>query len=197
MNEYFSKWEEQRKQKHISIPQKKTCYLCHRILPISQYNKNRRKKYGIKGICKECQRIVNKKYLQNTIHRYENERASLPRLHEKKCRYCCKILPTSVFSKDKTTRDGLRTICKTCEKQYQKTIIVRWTEKRRQKPQETAFTLFPTFEKQCIRCGKTLSIAFFTKNVSRKDGLSSICKECEQQKNRKYYQLKKKIRLIG
>ena len=41
--------------------------------------------------------------------------------------------------------------------------------------------------KRCYNCGQTKENSFFAKNKSRKDGLQSKCRDCDNRRNREYF----------
>jgi hypothetical protein len=45
--------------------------------------------------------------------------------------------------------------------------------------------------KKCRRCEESKPLASFSKDKSRKDGLQSLCKQCDSRKGRKYYNANK------
>jgi hypothetical protein len=48
--------------------------------------------------------------------------------------------------------------------------------------------------KKCRRCEESKPLASFSKDKSRKDGLQSLCKECDSRKGREYYNANKEIK---
>jgi hypothetical protein len=43
-------------------------------------------------------------------------------------------------------------------------------------------------EKYCSKCKKTKGVDLFAKNKSTKDGRQSVCKDCDNKRNKEYYQ---------
>ena len=66
----------------------------------------------------------------------------------KKCNRCGKELPDSCFSKDKSKKDGLRTICRECtsihKKEYRYKNKEKIAESKKKYPQENKDKISPT-----------------------------------------------------
>lgn len=81
------------------------------------------------------------------------------------------MLHLSRFNVSKLTKDGREGICRVCR-----------SEKRKQNglnaPAKT--------EKNCSKCKNVLEITFFTKDTSRDDGYSTICKGCKSETYEEY-----------
>ena len=84
----------------------------------------------------------------------------------KQCPRCGKILPVSEFGKNKNTKDGLQTYCKSCTNQAVKNS---YCKSRGTKGLKT---------KKCDKCGKVLPISDFSRNKRTTDGLQHYCKNC-------------------
>lgn len=173
--EYSQKWEEERSQRKTE-PKEKECNICHRVLPISKFYKNRRFKDGINATCIECETKRKREYIVSWKENRDQKKDYPP---EKECIKCHRVLPISHFNKNKRRKDGLTSACKDCEVKQQEKYIVKWAEERKQHQEDDSFTLFPTFEKRCNICKRILPTFQFYKNSRRKDGLSSNCIECE------------------
>jgi hypothetical protein len=173
--QFVEKWEQDRSNKK-TILEKKECNLCHRVLPILKFYKNRRFKNGINATCIECEKNRQKNYIYKWKVKYYEVNKDLI---EKECVGCHRILPISYFNKNKRHKDGLTSACKDCEKKRLDIYIQKW-ESERYKKKDDLFTLFPTFEKKCNMCKRTLSTSQFYPIARSKDGLSSNCKECER-----------------
>ena len=102
---------------------KKECNICHQVLPISQFYKNRRFKNGISATCIRCETKRQINYMANwrEERKYQEEVIAA-----KECVSCHQILPVSYFNKNKRHRDGLTSACKTCEKKRQDGYIHKW-----------------------------------------------------------------------
>lgn len=91
----------------------------------------------------------------------------------------CKILKSyDDFHKNKSNRDGLVTRCKNCESDRKSgTIKVRLEKKRPNGVPEDC--------KWCPKCEITKSRGDFRKASKRKDGLQSMCRECDNDAKRR------------
>lgn len=83
---YFKsgKWKENLK----NIPKEKECKRCHKVLPSSQFDKNKERKDGLSRLCKNCKRIKNKEYRSNPenlekLLKYKREYNSRPEVKKR------------------------------------------------------------------------------------------------------------------
>ena len=105
------------------------------------------------------------------------------------CKECKQEKDESEFSKDRTTKDGLRYRCKVCDslfrnyvrnnpyirgKQQNEDILKE--EKEQQMKQEG--------KKQCNCCKQWKNLDDFYRNKNHKDGRSSTCKSCQEARRR-------------
>ncbi|MCU0850516.1 MAG: hypothetical protein MUC80_04475 [Candidatus Thermoplasmatota archaeon] len=182
---YKQKWEQDRST-HPPRITVKTCALCKKILPITQFYPFRRYKDGYNGVCIHCEEKRHRQYMQ----RWTEERSrSGSSLHDKHCPVCERTLPLSYFHRNKRRKDGYTSLCKDCALDRENSYIRRWTIERQQKDAGESFTLFPSFEKTCSLCHRTLPISMFYRQIRAKDGVNSSCKECDL-KRVKIYRLK-------
>lgn len=93
----------------------------------------------------------------------------------KVCPTCKKELDIECFSVAKNKKDGHCYQCKDCQKQYYKKL----KENKQQTEQNYPKT------KICSYCKKELSYTEFNKRTVSPDGLQSICKNCQKEKDRK------------
>ena len=180
--EYAEKWEQQRAS-HQQIITTKTCNLCHRTLPISQFYQYRRTKIGYSASCISCENKRSQQYMQQW-----KEQPTIT-LKEKQCRACKRILPLDQFRKNKRKKDGVDYVCKACSKTLLDEYSKRWSEERTK--QNSDFTLFPTFEKACSVCNRTLPLTMFYTRKYSQDGHSSSCKECDLKRMNVYLKKQK------
>jgi len=147
----------------------KLCPSCHRDLLVSAYYIMEGWKDGVSFYCRECTLRRQKVYAK----KWEEERTQVKRtIREKECILCHKFLPVNRFYKNRYWKDGFSGVCIACERTRQQEYMERWGTER-----TTAQEILA--EKKCIRCHRVLPITFFNMNNRRKDGLTSICKECE------------------
>jgi hypothetical protein len=84
------------------------------------------------------------------------------------------------FCKSKRTKDGLNTICKTCDSTRRKELRV--INKDTEKPKRE---IIPVETKICSKCKITKDIKFFGKDKSQQCGYGSQCKECKSKTAKK------------
>lgn len=94
-------------------------------------------------------------------------------LDVKPCSRCKQTLPTSSFGKNRTMTTGLRSECKPCRSEVDKS--------RAALPRERSTT-----EKCCPRCERVLEASSFTSSPHNSDGLHSCCRECTRSKRLVY-----------
>ncbi len=170
------KWEKERNTNLIKIPKEKKCIICHRILLANKFYKNRSSKDGLNSVCIQCDSNRQKEYMIRWKEELSKNRISLK---EKKCAMCKRILPISMFYKNKRHKTGLSSSCIECINQRSRDYIVKWDKQRAEKETIDTFTLFPSFEKICNTCNRMLPKSQFYKKSRSKDGLSSNCIECD------------------
>ena len=100
----------------------------------------------------------------------------------KTCSKCGKEYPATdkYFCVNNRNKDKLHNWCRNCQKEY---------DLNRSKNKEKILQEQKLASKQmkiCTKCGQTKSYSCFSKNCNRKDGLSSICKECDKLSSQKY-----------
>jgi len=98
----------------------------------------------------------------------------MPIIKKKRCPGCDQVLSIDHFSIHRCQKDGLRSHCKNCERQY----IKNYTNKLRNR-KNFKITIK---EKQCPYCDKIKPICEFRKQKSNKDGLSAYCKQCNSKR---------------
>lgn len=99
----------------------------------------------------------------------------------KKCTKCGDVKDTALFNRRLASKDGLESKCRECEKELKR-------EFRRKNRERNAGKLKdPNYHKTCFNCGVTKSSVDFSYNRSRKDGLSSMCKNCARKDIQSFY----------
>jgi hypothetical protein len=178
------KWEQER-AKQPPVLHEKTCSLCHRTLPISRFHSYRLYKDGYNAACIECEERRHKQYMQKwTMERSDAEHAPV----EKTCAACKRSLPLSQFHKNNRRKDGHHSLCRDCAIERENTYVQRWISERQDQGSTDSFNLFPSFEKTCCVCHRTLPLMMFYTQTRAKDGVNSSCKECDL-KRAKIYRL--------
>jgi len=103
--------------------------------------------------------------------------AILRKRKPKKCLKCGEYKDGSDFHLDKTREDGLYSYCKDCVKSYQKERLSIEPKKR---------IKVYAGNKQCRKCGEVKEISLFYPLKRSKDGLDSICIECDTLRKKEY-----------
>jgi len=62
----------------------KICYECNRMLPYSEYTKNRRTKDGLKVKCRECTNRYQQEYWRNNPDKYQTNKSNHNKMRRKK-----------------------------------------------------------------------------------------------------------------
>ena len=170
------KWSEERENLK-EVPKEKSCNICFRILPITEFYHSRRYRDGLWPTCKNC---FNSRREEYAIKWEDSRTKSDEILVAKQCNVCMKVLPTSSFTRNKKHKDGLFGTCKKCMDKRDQGYIDKWESNRSKididftKPEG----VFASFEKKCITCQRILPITFFNRYKRRKDGHFSQCKDC-------------------
>lgn len=118
----------------------KICSKCHRELPLSEYHKEKKGKYGVRSLCKQCRASENvmnrdKIYAYNVVYRVEHHNTMLKQMREynknkraeysqiehvidqfahKVCGTCGISKQVTEFSLNRSNPDGLQHRCKQC-----------------------------------------------------------------------------------
>lgn len=172
---YIQKWQAERK----ALPSEKQCRQCHRILPINNFRKNRKRKEGFDHLCNACY----KKNMSAYITRWDKERKqkesgiSLFESFEKTCTSCKRTLPLSMFYTKKCSKGGYTSACKDCIKKKSNQYLERVKSQPKIIPKE----------KVCNSCKQLLPAAAFSRSLHSPDGLFLYCKKCSNKKHREYY----------
>jgi len=146
--------------------QTKVCTKCHEEKEISEFNKDKSKKFGVTSQCKECKQTPKAKA--------RAERLALVPEGFKFCSKCDKDKPLSEFHKNKKAKFGVNHICKECLRSFEV------------KEKEARFALVPEGFKICTQCNKERPLTEFSKQKNGRFGCSSICKECKYNKTKEY-----------
>lgn len=99
-------------------------------------------------------------------------------MNEKKCNRCKEYKPLSMFSRDRSKKDGYRTICKKCTNEAQRK---RYTPK----PRDDSYSLTTIVEngveipaKKCRGCGEVKPLSEYYRHKTCVGGVLSRCKKC-------------------
>jgi hypothetical protein len=182
LKKYRSKWTEERTQRMVILSKKK-CHRCHKIKPITEFQKAKYNKDGFSHLCRECSSRKYREYSKIWMDA-KSQRKDLP--SEKKCLKCHRILQLSYFYKNKSSKDGASLHCIECTKKNNKEYKKKWENNRIRNQKDDYFTLFPSFEKECPKCHRFLPLFAFNKDRNRKDGICWACKECLKKEQKRY-----------
>lgn len=89
----------------------KRCRHCKQEKPVTEFNKNRSKKDGLRSDCRECHRAHKREYQKKNAARNPGEVAVPP---EKRCPECGVTRPVSEWHRSRARPDGLQGHCKPC-----------------------------------------------------------------------------------
>ena len=90
----------------------KVCNRCHRMLPITAFNRKSNTKDGYQFQCKECQAEMARQLYQK---RKEEQAKAVSVPETKTCRQCGRELPVSMFGNAPKNQHGLKSYCRDCE----------------------------------------------------------------------------------
>lgn len=150
----------------------KKCGHCKQGKDESEFYKNRCKKDGLEGVCKDCKKLLDNETKEEKLERKTEREIKLLLENAKTTKVCTKCgleKNISEFNKSEGHKCGVYCYCKKCRS------ILR---KRIKDPSK----ILPENMKRCHKCGLIKDKSDFSKNKSNKDGLHSECKKC----NRKY-----------
>lgn len=143
------------------------CTRCHQILPITEFPPEYVLRDKPRPLCRRCKKERHKALAE----RWEKERAvRTDRPSSKECKGCHRFKSLSAFNISLDYKDGLHSHCKSCVTKKSEELKQRWKKDRNQ-------VALPK-EKLCTRCYRVFPIAQFYSNVSTKQGVDNICKEC-------------------
>ena len=150
----------------------KRCSKCHEVKPVGEFYNNKRTKDGLKSSCKVCDRANSKKRYEKN---HSRKKARTTKEGHKCCSRCHEVKPFSGFYKNKKTKDGRCSWCKSCRNAYKKKY-----HERNRPPKKVV----KEGHKCCSKCKQELPFSEFHKNKGNKNGIASSCKSC----SKKYYE---------
>lgn len=92
----------------------KMCYTCRKVKPLTEFGKNRAKKDGLCGSCKECARMHGAATRKRTAARTE----IFGTVTSKRCTKCGEVKSADNFSPNAYDPSGLQPDCKPCRAEY-------------------------------------------------------------------------------
>ena len=175
------------------------CTKCRRLLPASEFHKDRRSVNGLHCHCKECKRRYDRELRQR------RKRANANRTHPSdqnlQCPGCKRLLLAVDFSRNPTRLSGLEGWCKTCMNKNVKRFRQRCAAANEAKrplavfiePEdgelEEALALSTTSEmnealsrfglKWCPACRQAKVYSDYNKNKCDKWGRQTYCRKCQ------------------
>lgn len=101
------------------------------------------------------------------------------------CTKCKQEKPLSEFSKHRSTKDGLRYMCKDCAnkafREYckQKIALAKFNNSVNNNIKPINPNLYEAKTRFCPKCNQFKNLTEFNKNKSCKDGLQGYCRDCQ------------------
>jgi hypothetical protein len=165
----------------------KRCTKCKRWKEVSEFNKDRARKDGLKVYCKGCnnsyalkRRRKNKKPIRDYL-RYEDRHRVIRGFKEKLCSRCKKWKYYSEFHKNCRSKDGLSCGCKECERE--RVGYKNKGSKKYMRFEDRHRIANGVKQKYCRKCKRWKNEDQFYKDNGKKDGLNDRCKKCAQSAN--------------
>jgi len=179
----------------------KQCTKCKKRKDKSEFSKNRSRKDGLSLRCKKCVREYSRRYYRKnrgTVKkylRYEESHRTIDGVKQKRCTKCKKWKDESKFAKYSKNKDGLRYLCKDCERAYTQ---IRYKKegkglKTYYRYEECHRVVDGVKQKRCRRCKSWKAEREFYKSRSCKDGLHSQCKACANKATNKSHKKRRTV----
>ena len=92
----------------------KKCSKCGKMRDESEFPKDRTRKDGLHQRCKACKNAYSRQHYKSMQNSQEDGKRM------KRCSNCGKLKASSEFSKDRTKKDGLYHLCKSCRSSYRR-----------------------------------------------------------------------------
>lgn len=182
-NERHNRWVERvnarRKNQIIKPTALKECSICHTLKPLSSFSKNKTTLDGHSQMCTSC--VIKVREENATVWSSERKEKGVI-VREQRCSACERVLPISMFSKDRERKSGYYDICKACYRKKERAVFSRW--ERQRKKEAFDFSLDTLTEKKCLSCGRVLPLSNFWRRQASKDGYNPYCRECLLQKDK-------------
>ncbi len=183
-------------------PPSKACTGCMEFKPINMFDRRKDAKDGRASACIACRkakaaayRTANRERLRQTAKEYrEGYRTNGPTVERdhKACCECGETKPTAAFYRDRSRADGLRRMCRGCDRarrvrpDSERRLITddAYLERGRRRYERKGGRK----SKLCGGCGLTKPTAEFHRNRRHPDGLATYCKDCTARYRREYYE---------
>lgn len=166
-----------RTKRQIPKTLKKICSRCGLNKAVSDFYPERRNVDGYSSWCKSCYLNHSKSYRKKLT---ERPRKNIPKITSKKCPKCKKTKPVSEFYKASSKLDGYSTICKECNSKSSVKYRERIANREFKEIQVSG-------KKRCWMCKRFLPATNFNFSRQSKDGLSSLCRECNIKYKQQHY----------
>lgn len=165
---------------------RKQCNVCKEWKDESEFGKNRTKKDGLSPACLVCQRAaVRASKERKAIPRYVANYAIRNEQGQKFCTKCKTWRNESEFGKNSTSKDGLSTWCRECQKIYDMSRAEKRNEQHRRliqqkKEAEKRYDSEGKPLQKCSCCGKwkMLDINNFALQKGNINGFKGVCRVC-------------------
>lgn len=172
----------------------KVCTKCGKELPATSEFFRKTGKW-LRGSCRLCEKKYNKKnreknkkkhdhdYYEKMFMIWEKEK------YMKKCYSCSKLKKYDNFHKHRKTIDGLSCLCKECNSKKGEKRRETNTKSHNWKYYRKMVKIWDVenYHKKCYKCGKVKFWRDFSCDVTRKDGISNRCTNCDKECHKNYY----------
>lgn len=146
----------------IIEPETKSCSVCLRSRPVTEYWKRAASRDGLQLICKDCQKSL--------VARLKESRKDWPQYNgQLECATCETLKPVEDFNKCVGTVHGWQYVCRACSTQRLRSNYSRSKELHQCMSGQHKF---------CRRCQLEKPTDQFYRNAGHTDGLQSFCKLC-------------------
>lgn len=189
----------------------KQCPHCGKILPVSEFTKNKGNKDGLNRWCKNCDNEAQRTYYakRQSVPKKEKNTVKITEVPDgyKICRCCGKLKPLSEFGKDRQFADGHDTKCKECRNARRREIAAAKRTKRRAEKEaatqpkvpfdydrrmKRAYALsFAPDTKECNQCHVVKPMTEFQTCSSNVDHIANTCKQCMSENRKRKNEQKK------
>ena len=157
----------------------KRCSCCREAKKVEEFNKNRNMKDGLQSYCRKCQGSnldSRRRQIQTGIETFSQRKKRLLEQGLKRCSCCKKDKKVVEFgTRKRRGKTNVRCVCKACEKVARTNLIKR--RKKESKNRDTRY--FEINKKRCTMCEELKKLKFFNKMARSKDGVRTVCKECQ------------------
>jgi len=158
----------------------KKCRKCREIKWLAQFQPMNIWKYWVASTCKSCQMVKDFSSKKTSCHdtwhinKINNNIEKINNIMDfKKCTKCLQEKTLNNFSKDNQKKDWLRPSCKKCNK--------KWLT-RREISEKNIIEINKTWNKQCSKCDKFLTLDNFRKDSTKIVWYYSSCNDCYRER---------------